>query len=73
MYNITVDDDCNWILKDNEYGTLYAKLKTGTIIGFRCSNECLKPINFRFLNQWIVTPGNISKNHYRLLVDLKFL
>lgn len=73
MYNLTVDDDCNWILTDNGYGTIYVKLKTDTIVGFRCANECMKPINFRFLNQWLVTSSNLSKNHYKLLQELQFL
>jgi hypothetical protein len=60
MYNWTVDDDCNGILVDNEYGTLYTKIKND-IIGFRCTNECLKSKNHRFLNQWIVDKNKIPK------------
>lgn len=73
MYNLTVDDDCNWILTDNEYGTIYIKLINNTIIAFRCTQQCMKDKNYRFLNQWSGINTNISKNHYNLLREINFL
>jgi hypothetical protein len=72
MYNLTIDDDEEWILVDNDYGTIYIKLTNGTIIGFRCANECLKPKNYRFLNQWIVDDNNILNSHYELLLEKNY-
>lgn len=66
MYNYTVDDDCNRILVDNDYGTIYVKLKDN-IVAFRCTNYCLSPKEYRFLNQWIIDKVNIPTNHYELL------
>lgn len=66
MYNYTVDNDCNGILVDNECGTIYIKLKNG-IVAFRCTNYCLKPKNYRFLNQWLVNSNNTSSKHLFLL------
>lgn len=72
MYNLTVDDDQEWILVDNEYGTIYVQLVDNLVIGFRCGEECLKPKNHRFLNQWIVTKNNIPDAHYQLLRTEQF-
>lgn len=72
MYNLTVDNDCNWIITDNDYGTLYVKLKNKIIIGFRCSEQCMKSQNYRFLNQWEVTTKNIVNSHYELLKSINF-
>jgi hypothetical protein len=66
MYNLTVDDDCNRILVDNDYGTIYVKLKND-IVAFRCTNYCLKSKNYRFLNQWIVDKVNMPRHHFGLL------
>lgn len=53
MYNYTVDNDYNKILVDNEHGTIYIKYQNEKF-AFRCTNFCLKPQTYRFLNQWIV-------------------
>jgi hypothetical protein len=66
MYNLTVDDDCNQILVDNDYGTIYVKIKNN-MIAFRCTNYYLKPKQYRFLNQWIVNKVNIPQLHLDLL------
>lgn len=67
MYNLTVDDDCNCIMTDNGFGTIYIKLKNKTIMGFRATKQCMKPNNHRFVNQWNVTIENLSNNHCELL------
>ena len=66
MYNWTIDDDCNRILVDNDYGTIYAKINND-IIAFRCTNYCLKSKSYRFLNQWIVNKKNTSSRRLDLL------
>jgi hypothetical protein len=73
MYNLTVDDDCNWIITDNDHGTIYIKLINNTMIAFRCTQQCRKPKNYRFLNQWSAISTNISNNHYNLLREINFL
>jgi hypothetical protein len=67
MYNLTVDDDENWLLVDNEYGAIYVQLIDMRVIGFRCTGSCMKPSNYKFLNQWIVDDNNIPDEHYQLL------
>jgi hypothetical protein len=73
MYDLTVDDDCNWIIADNDYGTIYVKLKNNIKVAFRCTNQCLKSKKYRFLNQWNAENTNISINHYNLLKGINFL
>ena len=74
MYNLTVDNNCNWIITDNDYGTIYVKLINNIIIAFRCTKQCMKPKKYRFLNQWkIINKKNISTNHYNLLKEINFL
>lgn len=70
MYNYSVDDDVNPILVDNDYGSIYVKLKNNKIYGFRCCNHCLKPQTFKFLNIW--TEKNMSKNQIVLLKEKDF-
>jgi len=72
MYDLTVDDDCNWIITDNDYGTIYVKLADKTI-AFRCGEECLKPKNYRFLNQWTADKNNTPESHYKFLQSEYFL
>jgi hypothetical protein len=69
MYNYSVDDDFNRILVDNDYGTIYVKFKQ-EIIAFRCTNYCLKPQTYRFLNQWKVNHKNTSSKYIKLLDKL---
>lgn len=73
MYNLTVDDNEEWILVDNDYGTIYVKLPDNTIIGFRCGEQCLQRKNYRFLNQWVVDNSNTPNSHYELLVSKNLL
>ena len=73
MYNLTVDENGEWILVDNDYGAIYVQLIDNTIIGFRCGKECLKPKHYRFLNQWTVNKNNISDVRYQLLKIEHFL
>lgn len=69
MYNYTIDDDCNIILVDNDYGAIYVKLSNNDIYGFRCANYCLKPMTFRYPNIW--SKNKISKTHLILLQENK--
>jgi hypothetical protein len=72
MYNISVDDDANKILVDNDFGRFYVKLKN-EIIAFRCSNYYLRSSNYRFLNQYTVNKHNISERRYKILNKINFL
>jgi hypothetical protein len=72
MYNLTVDDDSNWILTDNGFGTIYVKLTNNTIFGFRCTEQCMKAQNYRFINQWIMITTNLSEKRYALLEGMQF-
>lgn len=71
MYNYSVDDDTNRILVDNDYGSIYIKLKNNHVFGFRCSNYCLKPKTFRFLNMW--NCNNLTNNQMTFLQNNNFL
>ena len=67
MYNLTVDDNGEWILVDNDYGVIYVQYVSNKVIGFRCGEQCIKPKNCRFLNQRTIEKNKISDAHYQLL------
>jgi hypothetical protein len=70
MYNYSVDDDCNKILVDNEYGAIYVKMSSGEICAFRCTNYPLKPKTFRLLNMWNMK--QFPSKHLLILKDYNF-
>lgn len=72
MYDLTVDDDCNYILTDNNLGTIYVKLTNGFVFAFRSTNHCLYSKNYRFLNEWYINENNIKKSHLVLLKKYPF-
>jgi hypothetical protein len=72
MYNLTIDDNTEQIIVDNEHGAIYVQLVKKTVIGFRCGNSCLKSKNDRLLNQWIIANNKSTNIHYQLLKTENF-
>ncbi len=72
MYNLTVDNDCNCILTDNGFGMIYVKLTNKTIFGFRCTEQCMKSQNYRFLNQHAIITTHLSEKLYGLLEGMRY-
>jgi hypothetical protein len=48
MYNLTIDNNHDYILTSNEKSYIYIELEDQTIL-FRCGNICLQPSNYRFV------------------------